>query len=437
MDLLHLNDRPGVYPDSYYAATANRHLTTEPFEGPAKADVCIIGGGFTGLSAALNLAEAGYDVVLLEAQRIAFGASGRNGGQIGSGQRQGQLQLKAELGADTARRLWDLGEEAKATVRGRIAKHQIDCDLKAGQLHADIKPRYRDDRLRETTLLREEYGYEQIEFLEREQMGAHIGSDAYACGAIDMGAGHLHPLNYALGLADAALAAGARLHERVQVRRVVSQSERHRVETDAGPLDAAHLIIACNGYLGELGEFLPVVANHVMPINNFIAVTEPLGEAKARDLIPNDVCVADSKFVVNYYRMTADKRLLFGGGETYSYKFPKDIASVVRPSMAEIYPDLGDVKIDYSWGGTLGITMTRMPHFVQLAPTVFSASGFSGHGVPTASIAGKIVADKLRGQAEQFDLYAGLKSQRFPGGPKMRHPLLVLAMTWYALRDRL
>ncbi len=436
MDLLELNDEPGVYPPSYYAATANRELGLRRLEAPLRVDVCVIGGGYTGLSAALNLAEQGVDVVLLEASRIGFGASGRNGGQLGSGQRVDQLSLEAELGSDKARLLWDLGEEAKATVRDRIALHEIDCDLKPGQLHADVKPRYLEDRKREVDLLRERYGYDQITFADHDTMAEYLGSEAYAGGAMDWGAGHLHPLNYALGLASAAQQAGARLFEMSRVLSVETGA-RHDIVTEAGRVDAEYLIYACNGYLGDLGGPAEPVARRVMPINNFIAVTEPLGETKARELIRDDVCVADSKFVVNYYRMTSDHRLLFGGGETYRYKFPGDIGAVVRPNMTEIYPQLADVRFDYVWGGTLGITMSRMPHFAQLSPTVFSAAGFSGHGVPTASLAGKILAERVAGQAGRFDLYAGLKHRTFPGGPKFRQPLLVLAMTWYALRDRL
>ena len=399
-------------------------------EGEVRADVCVVGGGYTGLSAALHLAEAGLDTVLIDAQRVGWGASGRNGGQVGSGQRQDQDWLEKIVGRDRARAFWDMAEEAKALVKDRIARHGIDCDLKPGVLHADHKAAHVAEHAAYVEKLRRDYGYEAITSLDRAGIEAALGTRAYHGGSLDMGAAHLHPLNFALGLASAARDAGARIFER---SRAVSAGGGV-VTTAAGAVRARHVILACNGYLGGLA---PEVAARVMPINNFIVATEPLGEARARELIRDDVAVADTRFVVNYWRMSADHRLIFGGGETYGYRFPADVAGLVRPRMEGIYPQLRGVRIDHAWGGTLAITVNRMPAFQRLDATTFSAAGYSGHGVAVSTLAGRLMAEAVRGDAARFDVFADLPPPRFPGGAALRAPLLALAMTWYGLRDRL
>lgn len=433
MDLLNANDKPGKHAPSYYAATANELPDCDILEGDVSADVCIIGGGYTGLSAALHLAEKGISVRLLEAHRIGWGASGRNGGQICTGQRQDQDYLEAAYGMDQARDLWALAEEAKATLRALVAKHDIRCDLKAGSVHGDYSDRDVKHSQNYCAHMAENYGYTLMEALDRDGIQAQVGTNAYPGGLLDRGAGHLHPLNYALGLAKAAQKAGAMLHEMSQVLDVNAYAP-HRVKTKNGSVTAGHVIYACNGYIGDLQ---PAVSARVMPINNFIVATEPLGDDLAKQLIAQDVCVADSKFVVNYYRLSADKRMLFGGGESYGYRFPKDIAALVRPNMLSIYPQLADAKIEYAWGGTLGITRNRMPHFSALAPTILTASGYSGQGVALTTIAGKILAEYVAGQSARFETFSMIKHRNFPGGGALRHPLLVLAMSWYVLRDKL
>lgn len=431
--LLYRNGRPGEYPDSYYAATANRIAPFPELAGDAQCDVCVIGGGYTGLSSTLELAERGFDVVLLEAHRAGWGASGRNGGQLGSGQRKSQTSLERSVGKADAHRLWDLGEQAKALVKARVARHAIECDLKPGILHVNHKRRFVGPDHAYVDMLREEYGYEELRAVSDAEAREMLGTDVYFGGMLDMGAGHLHPLNFALGLADAARAAGARIFERSGVARM-EQSDPAVVHTAQGRVTARFVVLACNGYLDALE---PRVAARVMPINNYVVATEPLGERRAREIIRDDVAVADSRFVINYYRLSADKRLLFGGGETYSYDFPADIKAYVRPYMLKIYPQLHDVRIDYGWGGTLGITMTRLPHFARLAPNLLSAGGYSGHGVGMATLAGQILADAVQGTLERFDLLARLPGRAFPGGTALRSPLLALAMLWYAMRDRL
>ena len=431
-DLLHANDRPGEYPPSWYAATAVPLAPFSPLQGERRADVCIVGGGYTGLSAALHLARRGYEVVLLEAHRVGFGASGRNGGQLGSGQRLEQEELERIAGSEAARRLWDLAEEAKALVTGLIAEHAMPgCAYRPGILHACRSAAEVAHAHAAAEHLARRYGYEAIEPLDRAALQAILPSDAYCGGDIDRGAGHVHPLNFALGLARAAAAAGARLHERSRVTRI-EPGARIRVVTEAGSVSADHLILAANGYLGGL---VPQVAARVMPINNFILATEPLGPRTA-EVLRQDVAVADTRFVVNYWRLSGDGRLLFGGGESYGYRFP-DIVKTVRKPMLQVYPGLADVRIDHAWGGTLAITLSRLPCFLRLGPNMLSASGYSGHGVAMATLAGRLLSEAVAGQAERFDLMAGLPTPRFPGGAALRWPLLALAMSWYAMRDRL
>lgn len=429
MNLLHANDRRGAYPPSWYAATATALPRFPELAEDIRADVCIVGGGYTGLSTALHLAEAGVDVALIEAHRVGFGASGRNGGQVGSGQRKDQDALEKAHGLEVARKLWQVGEDAKALVKSLIAKHKIDAAWRDGIAHAVWRASQADDEQRYAEKLRRDYGYEQVEPLERAPLRALVGSDAFAGGSVDWGAGHIHPLRFALGLAQAAANAGVRIYERSEVRQIASGT----AQTAGGSIHAEHMVLACNGYLGGLNR---AVAARVMPINNFIVATEPLG-ARASQILARDIAVADSKFVVNYWRLSEDGRLLFGGAESYGYRFPADIAAVVRKPMLKIYPQLADVRIDYAWGGTLAITPSRMPNFARPAPGIWSASGYSGHGVALATFAGRLLADAIRGDTAGFDLMAKARPPAFPGLGLLRSPLLALAMSWYALRDRL
>jgi gamma-glutamylputrescine oxidase len=431
MNLLHANDRRGEYPPSYYAATAKPLVPFPVLKGQQKADVCIVGGGYTGLSAALHLRQRGYDVVLLEAHRVGFGASGRNGGQVGSGQRQDQIWIEKVMGRENAHRLWDLAEEAKALVKSLIRDHQMPVTFSPGIAHACWSDaEVRDSRIYAEKLHRD-YGYTHLEPLDRDGIRRLIGSPVYKGGEVDRDAGHLHPLAYALGLAAAAAKAGVRIHEGSEVHRV-EPGAKPVVRTSAGHVDCDQVILAGNGYLGQLNM---AVAAKVMPINNFIIATEPLGD-RAKDILAEPVAVADTKFVVNYWRLSEDNRLLFGGGESYGYRFP-DIVKTVSKPMLEVYPQLKGVKIDYAWGGTLAITMNRMPCFTTPAHNVLSVSGYSGHGVALATLAGKLMAEAVAAQSERFDLMASLPQPRFPGGVALRAPLLALAMTWYAMRDRL
>ncbi|MCY1127772.1 FAD-binding oxidoreductase [Frigidibacter sp. RF13] len=431
MDLLFANDKAGTYPASYYAAT---RADLAPFPAPAgdlRADVCVVGGGYTGLSAALHLAQRGLDVVLLEAHRVGFGASGRNGGQVGTGQRQDQDWLEKTVGKGHARQLWDLSLESVDMVRTLIRDHAMPCTFHEGIVHACFSQGEVDHARHYAEKMARDYGYDRITPLDNDALQAILPAPVYKGGDIDRGAGHVHPLNYAVGLARACAKAGVRLHENSVVQRI-DHGAKPVVHTANARITCDNVVLACNGYLGGLD---PYVAARVMPINNFIVATEPLGD-RAAEVLRENVAVADTKFVVNYWRLSDDNRLLFGGGESYGYRFP-DIVKTVRKPMLEVYPGLKDIRIDYAWGGTLAITMNRMPCFARVKPNVLSASGYSGHGVAMATLAGRLLAEAIAGQAERFDVMARVPIHRFPGGPAMRSPLLVLAMTWYALRDRL
>ncbi|WP_375266588.1 NAD(P)/FAD-dependent oxidoreductase [Planktotalea sp.] len=432
MNLLFSNDKRGEYPESWYAADATPLAPFDSFRGETSADVCIVGGGYTGLYAALHLAELGYDVVVLEAHRVGFGASGRNGGQLGSGQRMDQDGLEDLMGQDTAHKFWTLAEGAKKLVKDLIAKHNIDCHLKPGVADLGFGKRDVGELQDYAKKLQDDYGYADIIPLNKEESQALCPSPAYEGGMMDWGAAHLQPLSFALGLANAASNAGARIFENAHVHHI-KEGAKVTVQTDQGRVKADHVILAGNGYLGNLNR---KVAARVMPINNFIVATEPLGDDAAK-VLTKDIAVADTKFVVNYFRLSHDNRLLFGGGESYGYRFPNDITAKVRKPMCEIFPHLRDVKIDYAWGGTLGITMTRMPYLARVAPNILSASGYSGHGVGNAVQAGKLMAQAIHGQDSGFNTIASIPTPSFPGAGALRTPLLTLAMSWYALRDKL
>ncbi|WP_164660159.1 FAD-binding oxidoreductase [Tropicibacter sp. Alg240-R139] len=435
MDLLTINDQSGRYPGSYYAvnAQANALDARSVATGDLRCDVCVVGGGFTGLSSALHLAQRGYDVVLLEAQRVGFGASGRNGGQVGQGQRVEQDELEGMVGHDRAQALWQIARQSVDLVRELSKSDLVHADFHPGIIHADHRARYVKHSHDYVKHLQDKYGYTNIRALDREELRYLVNSPTYHGGSIFEDAGHIDPLQYVLGLARMAEAAGVRIFEQSRVT-ALQEASPAVVTTDTARVTADHVVLGCNGYLGKLNGH---VAARVMPINNYVVATEPLGPERQEELIRNNHAVADSKFVVNYFRFSGDHRLLFGGTESYRYKFPNDIAAAVRVPMLEIFPQLNSVRIDHAWGGTLGITMNRMPHFERLRGNILSLSGFSGHGVAMASLAGQIAAEAIAGQAERFDLMASVPTPRFPGGAALRSPLLILAMLWYSFRDKL
>lgn len=432
-DLLHANDRQGEYPASWYADSCEIPPVRQSLQGDQRFDVGIVGGGLTGLSAAYHLAERGYSVAVLEAHRVGWGASGRNGGQANSGQRVDQDALETQYGRELAHHFWAVAEEAKDLVRNLITRLEIDCHLTEAIVHADHRARFAGETRAYAEKLQSEYGYDQIRYLEPEELREHVISPAYHAGTLDTGAFHLHPLAFTIGLARAAEAAGAVVFENAEVKSVET-GKRCALKTENGTLNCDYLLFAANGYLGNLE---PRIARRVLPINNFVIATRPLTEQERASTLPGKAAVGDSKFVINYFRMSHDNRLIFGGGENYGYRFPDNIRAFVRKPMSAIFPRLKDIEITHGWGGTLAITMKRQPLFKRLEPNVLNCSGYSGHGVTIATLAGKIAAEAISGQSERFDLMAKMETPVFPGGTLLRYPLLVLAMSWFALRDRL
>ena len=432
MNPLYRNDTPGQFPKSWYAASIDLPPERPPLYGETTADVCVVGAGYTGLSAARHLAQRGLDVVVLDAHRAGFGASGRNGGQVHSGYNADQKTLEKKYGIDSAKALWALSEEAKSDLRTICADHVPEALYKPGVAHGFYSAKEAADHAESIDHLASTYGYDQITRYDTDGMHALVKSPRYKGGLLDNGGGHIHPLRYALGLARLAEGAGARIFDRSEVHDII-HGDPATLCTGRGQVKARHVILAGNGYMPRIER---QVAARVMPINSFICATEPLGD-RAADILARDIAVADSKFVVNYYRLSEDKRFLFGGRESYSIGFPKDIGTALVARMTHLFPQLKDVKIDYVWGGTLGITLSRLPALQQVGPNVLSGAGFSGHGVALAGLAGKVMAEAVAGQAGRFDTLAALKVPDFPGGTAFRAPLLTLAMTWYALRDRL
>ncbi len=402
-------------------------------QGEQVADVCVIGGGYTGLSTAIHLRQLGYSVTVLEANKVGWGASGRNGGHVGTGQRADQDQLEKLVGMEHAKALWDLGLEAVDTVCQLIEQHAIQCELKHGNLHVASKAKEAPGLEEEVEHLSNVYGYQQIRYVDPVELGEMTSGQGFHGGTLDSGCRHLHPLKYAQGLARVARESGATIYEGSRVLSY-SEGEKVTVKTDQGVVSARYLVLACNGYLEKLE---PRTAGRIMPINNYMLATEPLPEELARSLIRDDSSMSDSLFVIDYWKLSQDNRLLFGGGESYSRRFPADMGAFVRKYMLRIYPELANTRIDYGWGGTLAITMNRMPDFGRLSASVFYAHGYSGHGVPIATLAGKLLAEVISGSAERFDVMASVPSQTFPGGTLLRWPGLVAGMLFYSLRDRL
>lgn len=417
---------------SYYAATANPWTQLPQLAGEARADVVVVGGGFTGLSAALHAAEAGFSVVLLEGKRIGWGASGRSGGQMIPGLRWGAGELAARFGDERARQLVSLANSAGDLVRQRIERHAISCDLRSGHFHAAAKPAHLDAMKRELEVLQRLLDYQGARVVEAGDVDRYVASQRYYGGLADDNGGHLHPLNYTLGLARAARDAGVTIFEDSAVT-AIDHTGPVVARTAQGSVIARHGVLACDAFMGELDARLGAMT---MPVANYNVATAPLSPEQAAALIPSGAAVSDSKFVLNYYRLSADNRLIFGGGEKYSPRPPADIERFVRPYLEQVFPQLKGAQIDHAWGGLVGVTRSRLPHFGRIGQSFF-AHGWSGQGVLLTTLAGQLIAQAMQGTAERFDLFAKLPSRPFPGGPLLRHPLYVLGMLYYAIRDRL
>ncbi len=423
-----MSQRPA---NSWYEATAQRPAAQPPLAGDVEADVCVVGAGISGCSTALHLAERGYKVVLLEAERVGYGASGRSGGQIIPGYSCGMGKLADQIGKADAQRLWDYSIEGVELTRALIERYRIDCDLTWGHLHVGIKPRQRDELKEWQREQEDDYGYRKLRFMEKDEVGQWIASKRYIAGLHDAGAGHLHPLRYTIGVGRAAVEAGVTLHENSPVTDI-GYGPTVTVRTDKGSVRAKFLALCANVGHIDLSRRL---ASKLIGVASYIVATKPLGAERAEALLRDNVAVADVNWIIDYYRRSADHRLLFGGRVSYSGLDPLGTARATRQRMLNVFPQLADVEIDYAWGGLIDITMSRAPNFGRLAPNVYYLQGYSGHGMASTSIAGRIVAEAIAGQAERFDIFARLKHHDFPGGKLFRRPTLVMAMTWFRLRD--
>ena len=419
---------------SYYAASSLPQPDHPVLQGEWVADVCVVGGGFSGLNTALELAERGMSVILLEAHKIGWGASGRNGGQLIRGVGHGLEQFEGVIGKEGVRQMKLMGLEAVEIVRQRVERFNIACDLTWGYCDLANKPRDLEGFAEEADELRS-LGYRHsTRLLQASEMRSVVGSDRYVGGLIDMGSGHLHPLNLALGEAAAAQQLGVQLFENSAVIRI-DYGPEVKVHTALGTVRAKSLVLGCNAYLKDLN---PQLSGKVLPAGSYIIATEPLSEAQAHALLPQNMAVCDQRVALDYYRLSADRRLLFGGACHYSGRDPHDIGAYMRPKMLEVFPQLADVNIDYQWGGMIGIGANRLPQIGRLhdQPNVYYAQAYSGHGVNATHLAGKLLAEAISGQhSDGFDLFAKVPHITFPGGKYLRSPLLALGMLWHRLKE--
>jgi gamma-glutamylputrescine oxidase len=427
----------GVVENSWYEASVRRGPPSMPLAEHVAADVCVIGGGYAGVSAALELAERGYSVVLLEAQRIGWGASGRNGGQVivGFGS-DGECAIEKQLPVTDARRAWDVSVEGLKLVRDRMARHAIDCDFRAGYLSLSVKPRKSRELRHWMDHATAAYGY-PLQWIGPGEVREWLASERFDAAVFDARSGHLHPLKYCLGLAKAARSAGVRIHENSPAF-VVERGSRPLVKTAQGECRCEFVVLAGNVYLGEYGDDIaPEVEARIMPVGTYMIATEPMAPERAEALMRGRPAASDTNFVLDYFRLSADHRLLFGGGDSYSGSAPRDLIARIRSSMLGVFPQLADLAIPHAWGGFVDITMNKAPDFGRLGDNVYYLQGFSGHGLALAGMSGKLVAEAIAGQAERFDLFSRIRHMPFPGGALMRTPALVLGMLYFRLRDAL
>jgi gamma-glutamylputrescine oxidase len=427
----------GVIEDSYYEASVVRTASSPPLTEHITADVCVVGGGYAGLSASLELAARGYSVALLEAQRIGWGASGRNGGQVivGFGS-DGECAIEKQLPIEDARRCWDISVAGMRLLHERIERYRIDCEYAPGFMYLAVKPsksRKLNAWMQHVTHV---YDY-PLQWIGPTEIGDWIASERFHSGVYDPSSGHLHPLKYCLGLAAAARAAGVRIHESSAVY-FVGRGDKPVAKTAQGEVGCRFVVLAGNVYLGEYGDDVASeLRSRIMPVGTYMVATEPMSKERANALMPRRPAVSDNNFVLDYFRLSADHRMLFGGGESYSGVTPGNLVARMRKRMLDIFPQLSDLAVPYAWGGFVDITMNKAPDFGRLGHNVYYLQGFSGHGLAIAGIAGKLVAEAIAGQAERFDLFSRITHRRFPGGSLMRTPALMLGMLYYRIRDLL
>lgn len=424
--------------DSYYEGSVTRPAPQPPLAGRAAADVCVIGGGYAGLASALELAERGYAVVLLEARRVGWGASGRNGGQVIAGYgHAGEDTIEAQLGRADARRAWDISLEGQRWLQQRIARHAIDCNYTPGYLSLAVNARKARALQERMDYMRAHYDYAQ-QWIGPQEIGQWVASARFHAAAFDPASGHLHPLKYALGLAAAARAAGVQIHEDTPALRI-EQGTQTVVQTAQGAVACRHAVLAGNVYLNAFGaphapRLAAKLARRVLPVLTYMIATEPMDRARADALIPSRAAASDTNHVLDYFRLSADQRLLFGGGDDHRPAPLPEVAAHLRARMLQAFPQLADLAVTHVWGGHVDMSLNQAPDFGRLGHGVYYLQGFSGHGLALAGMAGKLVAEAVAGQAERFDLLARLQHRNFPGGP-LRAPALLLGLWYYQLKD--
>jgi gamma-glutamylputrescine oxidase len=401
--------------------------------GEIDVDVCVLGGGIAGCSAAMHLAKRGYKVALLEARTVGYGASGRSGGQTIFGLAVGQQKLEREVGWEDAHRLFALSIEALDLTQSLIRDYAIDCEYHPNHVHVAVKPRHVEELKQWCRELHEDYAYRSVRMLDREELQDHVRSNRYLAGLIDTRSGHLNPLKYTQGVARAAEAAGAAIYENSEVLRY-DEGSVVRVHTAQGVVRCAHLVLCGNAYIGAVA---PQLSRRILGVGTYIIATEPVGEQLARSLLPSNAAIADINWILDYFRRSEDHRLLFGGRVSYSSVQPPRLADSMLARMRRVFPALSDAKAAYAWGGYLDITMSRAPNFGRLARNVFYVQGFSGHGMALSGLAGKLAAEAVAGTVERFDVFARIPHRDFPGGSLFRRPSLMAAMMYYRLRDLL
>ena len=421
-----------AYPQSYYAASANPVPPRPELNGEVETDVCIVGAGYTGLSTAISLLENGFKVSIVEAAKVGFGASGRNGGQIVNSYSRDIDVIERSVGAKQAKLLGDMAFEGGRIIRERIAKYNIQCDLKDGGVFAANTPKHMK-HLESQKKLWERYGHTQLELMDAKRIREVVDSDVYVGGMLDMSGGHFHPLNLALGEAAAVESLGGVIYEQSPAIRI-DRGANPVVHTPNGRVKAKFVVVAGNAYLGNL---IPELSAKSMPCGTQVITTEPLSAELAKSLLPQDYCVEDCNYLLDYYRLTSDKRLIFGGGVVYGARDPANIEAIIRPKMLKAFPQLKDVKIDYAWTGNFLLTLSRLPQVGRLGDNIYYSQGCSGHGVTYTHLAGRVLAEALRGQAERFDAFADLPHYPFPGGRLFQVPFSALGAWYYTLRDKL
>jgi gamma-glutamylputrescine oxidase len=429
--------------NSYYAASANEQPAYPALQGDIEADVCVVGGGFAGLSAAIELADRGYKVAVLEAHHIGFGASGRNGGQLIAGLACEQDVIENALGFEAAKQVWNMTLEALDLVRERVKRFDIQCDLVDGFLGVSCNEK-KGKKLRVWfDDMAKKYGYDSdAKWIEPAYLKGWIDSPCYFNGYYDKRGGHVHPLNYCLGLAKGAASLGAQVFQHSAVTSM-QQGETLTFQTENGAVKAKYAVLAGNIFLPEIApQLAPSITNRIMPVGTYIIGTEPIDPKLAAKLIPSNAAVCDTNFVLDYFRFSgghkaASPRMIFGGRVSYSTMTPRNLTGIMQARMVEVFPELANTKVDYTWGGFVDITMNRAPDFGRVANNVYYLQGFSGHGVALTGLAGKLVAEAISGQAERLDVISKIKHHDFFGGKLLRTPALVLGMAWYQLREKL